>query len=328
MPSIQESAREQLSGFLELRRTIESLNRLDGHGFPGEHDDFDAMSPWSRPQKALSDLEEELYHLKDKLPTLCQKIRESLLLPDPTQSARIEFLGSEDFSPGGDVIVSFPGVHGLAWTMLTTKGLKYPRGERSSPPRNDVIGSFRGVDGLAIFGWGMSTTQGLGGRPLTSCIFLPDASCKGYGKHMEDAFETGKCWCYKLYGERKDHGCKWYDLWMAKTRKAADAGSNLILVTKEGGGLGNSQEGEKKFLEAELRYPFKEIDINAFANLVIPDADFRWFLEENAKKLMEILSGPSTSKKANLVGDDIQWIYEGGIYEEFGILSLPSTSKK
>lgn len=295
MPSIQESARKQLSDFLELKGTIQSLNaNIKGleksikgfdvrmiHAGWSRNDDFSSYEDWEYYMKEQNEMhrrekeqcerkEQELRRQKqelsghlNELPTLSPKIRKSLLLPDPTQSARVEFLGSEDFSRGGDVIVSFPGVHGLAWTMLTTKGLKYQSG----------------------------------GRPMTSCIFLPDPSCEGYGKHMEDAFETCKCWCYKLYGQSEDFGCKWYDLWMAKTRKAADAGCNLILVTKEGGGLGNSQKGEKKFLIDELRYPFKEIDINEFADLIVSptDADFQWFLEENGEKLVEILSGPSTS---------------------------------
>lgn len=69
-----------------------------------------------------------------------------IVAEDGTQSARITFQGSptQHLNVGQDVIVSFPGVHGHAWNILTS---------------------------------GSSTF-------LTTCIFLPDEEADGYGVHV------------------------------------------------------------------------------------------------------------------------------------------------
>jgi len=62
---------------------------------------------------------------------------------------RIEFPGSpnESFEPDREVVVSFPGIHGYAWNVLTNR-------------------------------WS---------NLLTSCIFLPDKTSLGYGQHPNGA---------------------------------------------------------------------------------------------------------------------------------------------
>ena len=47
----------------------------------------------------------------------------------------------------------------------------------------------------------------------------------------------------------KDFGCAWYKLWMRKTLQAVEKDCDLIVVTKEDGSLGTSQQAEARFLE-------------------------------------------------------------------------------
>ena len=153
-----------------------------------------------------------------------------LLQEDPSKSARIVFLGSPGslFHCNEKVVVSFPGAHGLAWTVLTAD----------------------------------SQT-----RLLTSCVFLPDETAEGYGIHVEKRFSR-ECFCCDLYGKPQPWGCKWYEVWMKNTRKAALNDCSLIVVTKQDGSLGNSQEGEVKYLR-KRNYPFMSINISDFADLLL-----------------------------------------------------------
>lgn len=107
---------------------------------------------------------------------------------------------------------------------------------------------------------------------LTSCVFLPDETAPGYGKHVPHDQDPGLgCNCVHLYGEEKPWGCYWYTMWQKQTLRAA-AKCNLLVVTKMDGSLGNSQQGEVRFLEAEKK-PYKRLTIKEFAELLLaPEA--------------------------------------------------------
>ena len=168
--------------------------------------------------------------------------REQFLKLDP--SFRIIFEGSpeEAFVKGARVIVSFPGAHGTAWNVLMQR----------AKLKNSLA---------------------------TTCVFLPDKDAPGFGVHVPDPQRDARghekgvpkdaCHCYHLYG--KEHwpaewGCKWYDMWMRKTRTASEKGCELCVVTKGDGGLGNSQKGEVRFLEKELGQSFKTLSLVEFAS--------------------------------------------------------------
>eukprot|EP00438_Fugacium_kawagutii_P032987 Skav223988 [mRNA] locus=scaffold6785:22270:23115:+ [translate_table: standard] len=154
-------------------------------------------------------------------------LKELLVLADPKKSLRIPFLGSESqrWQAGSPTVVSFPGVHGLAWTFLTQLPSAMP----------------------------------------TTCVFLPDATAAGYGDHVAiKRHPLRKCFCWELYGEVKQFGCKWYEIWMQNTHRAYFLGAKLVVVTKADGGLGNSQQAEVRFLE-DCRYPYSIMSIGNFS---------------------------------------------------------------
>lgn len=131
------------------------------------------------------------------------------------QSERIAFLGSFEglFQKGLPVVCSFPGAYGSAWNFLTTQS-------------NYAQSKLR-----------------------TSCIFLPDKDAPGFGEHILTGDKGSACHCLHLYGQPQDFGCAWYKLWMRKTLQAVEKDCDLIVVTKEDGSLGTSQQAEARFLE-------------------------------------------------------------------------------
>ncbi|CAE7523202.1 klhl3 [Symbiodinium natans] len=162
---------------------------------------------------------------------------ERLMEKDSKKSARIEFLGSPStaFTSSAKVVVSFPGVHGYAWTVLTH---------------------------LAAQG----TEQ-----VLSSCVFLPDHRAVGYGTHILDAKGFfGACHCNHLYPGKPPirDGCFWYILWMERTLQAARQDCELIVVTMEDGDLGNSQKAEVRFLQ-DSKLKFQKVTIREFADMVL-----------------------------------------------------------
>lgn len=156
-----------------------------------------------------------------------------ILEVNPEKSHRISFYGSSDeaFSEGRVAIVSFPGVHGYGWNKLT----EVSRAQEVS---------------LA-----------------TSCVFLPDEKNPDYGIH-DDSDEPGPCHCYHLYGEAKAWGCRWYTIWMKQTCKASLAGCKLVVVTKDDGSLGHSQEGEVRFLKSKA-FPHERVSTAEFALMLL-----------------------------------------------------------
>ena len=163
-------------------------------------------------------------------------------------SAKICFTGSDAFQRSQIAIVSYPGVYGYGWSRLTQ-------------------GSSLGEHDMA-----------------TSCIWLPTKDSDGYGEHRkrdlsvtgsydDDFFHRNGCHCdylypFPKYRTRPDFGCAWYEIWTKKTREAHDGGCHLIVVTKQDGSLGDSQEGEVRFLQKQ-KMPFIEISISEFALLLL-----------------------------------------------------------
>ncbi|CAE7034481.1 unnamed protein product [Symbiodinium natans] len=171
-------------------------------------------------------------------------LREKMLTADPSKAIRAQpFKGSHH--GGQHVVVSFPGVHGDAWNILTGQDEEFQR--RSLP-------SF-----------------------TTTCVFLP--------KREHGLFEHGKHACYcdvlaknsekpipEVDGEKI--GCLWYEIWTANTQQAYGKSdvADYLVVTKLDGTLGNSQRAEKKFLE-QSGCDFKTISIEQFADLAINSVD-------------------------------------------------------
>jgi hypothetical protein len=54
-------------------------------------------------------------------------------------------------------------------------------------------------------------------------VFLP-AHTSAYGEHSGD-----KCYCDELYGEEKEWGCKWFELWRAHIEQAVELGQVITL---------------------------------------------------------------------------------------------------
>eukprot|EP00438_Fugacium_kawagutii_P000111 Skav218725 [mRNA] locus=scaffold1346:785391:786548:+ [translate_table: standard] len=156
--------------------------------------------------------------------------------------------GSDVFQRSQLAIVSYPGVHGYGWNRLT---------QSSSLGKHDMA---------------------------TSCIFLPNEKSKGYGKHCDrnpskigsyddDFFHRDGCHCDHLYPfpkwrARPGFGCEWYEMWTKKTVEAYDSGCHLIVVTKQDGTLGNSQEGEVRFLN-DHGMIYNQISIAEFALMLL-----------------------------------------------------------
>eukprot|EP00438_Fugacium_kawagutii_P024470 Skav217925 [mRNA] locus=scaffold2633:90260:91345:- [translate_table: standard] len=163
-------------------------------------------------------------------------------------SDKIDFRGSSFFQRSQLAIVSYPGAHGYGWNQLT---------QGSTLGKNNIV---------------------------TSCIFLPTESSPGYGQHSDrdfgrtgsyddDFFHRDGCHCdylypFPKYRTRPKFGCAWYEMWTNKTVEAHDRGCHLIVVTKQDGTLGNSQEGEVAFLKSQ-NMPYLKISISEFALMLL-----------------------------------------------------------
>eukprot|EP00438_Fugacium_kawagutii_P008491 Skav210943 [mRNA] locus=scaffold713:206536:207702:+ [translate_table: standard] len=167
---------------------------------------------------------------------------------DMNASDKIDFHGSAVFHRSQLAIVSYPGAHGYGWNQLT---------QGSSLGKHDIV---------------------------TSCIFLPTESSPGYGEHPDrgfgrvgsyndDFFHRDGCHCdylypFPKYRTRPAFGCAWYEMWTKKTLEARDRGCHLVVVTKQDGTLGNSQEGEVRFLKNQ-GIVYERISISEFALMLL-----------------------------------------------------------
>ena len=199
----------------------------------------------------LRRLQQEAEDFRGEVQNLLRQVNdEAEYENDPDlRHARITFSGSPCFIERAEVIVSFPGVYGRAWNKLV-RGVV----ENSRP------------------------------RFHTTCVFLPckgDMS-KGWGVHPPQSLYDGGCYCHYLYGgfphekgSADDFGCLWFLMWVKNTQDALLKGCRLVFVTKTDGSLGNSQKGEKKWLdEKQVRY--ETITVDTFAEKMIRgDVDSR-----------------------------------------------------
>jgi len=116
----------------------------------------------------------------------------------------------------------------------------------------------------------------------TACIFLPDGDAN-FGKHCDnDVDNDGKCFCFKLYGEKKDWGCKWFDIWRNQLLEILRRGQVPVVVYKAGQvgqgdsanwdnfpipfttdrpGLGGSQAGEVALVKLHVGERFIKRDV-------------------------------------------------------------------
>eukprot|EP00435_Cladocopium_sp_Y103_P001817 s3795_g1.t1 len=69
------------------------------------------------------------YEVMSELQACRNSLQELLLRQDASKSLRVQFLGSHAKDTKSPVVVSFPGVHGLAWTFLTTLPNAMPTSE-------------------------------------------------------------------------------------------------------------------------------------------------------------------------------------------------------
>ena len=73
-------------------------------------------------------------------------------------------------------------------------------------------------------------------------------------------------------------GCAWFSLWQRKTLEAVKCGCNLLVVTKRDGTLGNSQQGEVRYLQQNA-WPYSEMNI----------LDFLMYFDATAPKDQKVL---------------------------------------
>ena len=93
------------------------------------------------------------------------------------------------------------------------------------------------------------------GKLSTACVFLTAAE---QGRHATDP-ETGKCWCFTIYGEEKSWGCEWFEKWIALVEKARSRGQIFIVFYKPGhlarvGADNTSWSPGGKLIEGELEW--------------------------------------------------------------------------
>jgi hypothetical protein len=64
----------------------------------------------------------------------------------------------------------------------------------------------------------------------TACVFLTAAE---QGRHATDP-ETGKCWCFALYGKPQPWGCEWFERWARLVNEANERGQIICVFYKAG----------------------------------------------------------------------------------------------
>ena len=71
--------------------------------------------------------------------------------------------------------------------------------------------------------------------------------------------------CFDLQASprKQSFGCAWFSLWQRKTLEAVKCGCNLLVITKRDGTLGNSQQGEVRYLQQNA-WPYSEMNILDF----------------------------------------------------------------
>jgi hypothetical protein len=70
--------------------------------------------------------------------------------------------------------------------------------------------------------------QGKESTVSAAVVFLPQNTLH-YGKCGSD-----KCYCVEMYGEKKEWGCKWFQLWREHITKAVSLDQRLQVIYFEG----------------------------------------------------------------------------------------------
>lgn len=196
-----------------------------------------------------------------------QALLTTLTTADETKSTRIPFMGSEDFSRCNKIVVSFPGAYGVAWVFLT-------RSDTSGLATSCVFLPDENADGYGahVYIPTACVLPGDKGNGSRKNVYIPipilDSAADGDGishcASLKPRKDIAKCFCFHLYGQQMEFGCKWYQAWMENTVRAKRSGKDLIVVTKADGTLGNSQKGEVRFLEKQ-GFKFTFMNISDFA---------------------------------------------------------------
>jgi len=172
-------------------------------------------------------------------------------LAEKSSLHRVQFLPQRQLQEGDDVMVSFPGVYGFAWDAI----------QGMASPQLCTLWGFLGITPPTA--------------PLkTTCVFLPDKSCAGYGQHDRPEGEK-RCYCTMPraeggleYGQQPvPWGCAWFTLWKKNVLEAHAKGVVFYVIMKEDGELGNSQQGEVSFLRF-MRIKHRKMPISKMLRLV------------------------------------------------------------
>lgn len=142
----------------------------------------------------------------------------------------------------------------------------------------------------------------------SACVWLPqDAPTKRFGHHTLDPKNPGKCYCHKLYGQKRPWGCLWFKHWVKNIRRALQLGLTLLVVflpnqvgreylsweglAHQGDslwnnvGLGGSQKGEVAWLKMQ-GIPYKSTDITDLHKALTPNPTPTFVAPDIIKKTM------------------------------------------
>ncbi|CAK9018611.1 Uncharacterized protein SCF082_LOCUS14158, partial [Durusdinium trenchii] len=100
-------------------------------------------------------------------------------------------------------------------------------------PGTACVASWPGIYATA---WHYLAMRARGGQTSAAVVFLPKGT-QHYGKHYPIPKEEGlqgECWCFALYGEKKEWGCQWWSVWIENVYRAMVCGAVLHVYYCEG----------------------------------------------------------------------------------------------
>ncbi|CAK9074540.1 unnamed protein product [Durusdinium trenchii] len=90
--------------------------------------------------------------------------------------------------------------------------------------------------GLYATAWHYLARRAQGAQTSAAVVFMAEGT-QLYGKHCpipEEEELHGACWCFPLYGEEKEWGCKWWEVWIQNVHMAMACGAVLHVYFWEG----------------------------------------------------------------------------------------------
>lgn len=102
-----------------------------------------------------------------------------------------------------------------------------------SRPGTACIASWPGLYATA---WHYLARRAQGAQTSAAVVFMAEGT-QLYGKHCpipEEEELHGACWCFPLYGEEKEWGCKWWEVWIQNVHMAMACGAVLHVYFWEG----------------------------------------------------------------------------------------------